>query len=61
LVKAWQAKSKGEQNANKLVEIHLQLNSRLDELIKASKAQGRIDERDSHTIVVNGVPDVKNP
>jgi hypothetical protein len=38
---------KSRQNANKLVNIHLQLNSRLDELIKAANAQGRQDERNS--------------
>jgi hypothetical protein len=30
----------------KLNGIHLQLNSRMDQLIEASKAQGRQDERD---------------
>lgn len=30
----------------KLNDIHLSMNSRLDELVKASNAQGRQDERD---------------
>jgi hypothetical protein len=34
-------------NGKKLSEVHLSLNSRLSELVKSSKAQGRQDERDS--------------
>jgi hypothetical protein len=34
-------------NRGKIKEIHLSINSRLDELIKASVAQGRQEERDS--------------
>ena len=39
-----------------VVEVHLSLNSRLTELVVASKAQGRQDERDSHSVTVEGVP-----
>jgi hypothetical protein len=34
------------RNGDKIREVHLSLNSRLTELVKASKAQGRQDERD---------------
>ena len=40
----------------KLKALHHEMNSRLTELIKASIAQGRQDERDSHTVTVEGVP-----
>jgi hypothetical protein len=33
-------------NGKKLNEVHISLNSRLSELVKSSKAQGRQDERD---------------
>jgi hypothetical protein len=39
-----------------IVEVHLSLNSRLSELVAASKAQGRQDERDAHSVTVPGVP-----
>ena len=35
------------RNASKINEVHLSLNSRLTELISASHAQGRQDERDA--------------
>lgn len=43
----------------KLIDIHLTMNSRLDELIRASKAMGRQEERDSHSVTVPGIP--RNP
>jgi hypothetical protein len=55
-VKAWQGKKLSAENGAKLIDIHLTMNSRLDELIKASRAQGRQEERDSHQITVQGVP-----
>ena len=33
------------KNGNRIQDVHLSLNSRLSELIHASKAQGMIDER----------------
>jgi hypothetical protein len=36
----------------KIRELHLTMNSRLDQLIKASLAQGRQDERDSQKGIV---------
>jgi|HubBroStandDraft_6_1064221.scaffolds.fasta_scaffold1330958_2 hypothetical protein len=35
------------RNGDKLKEIHLTMNSRLDELVRASKAVGAQEERDS--------------
>lgn len=46
-------------NRGKLHEVHLSLNSRLDELVKASISSGRQLERDSHMITVPGVPEKK--
>ena len=43
-------------NANRIQDVHLSLNSRLDQLVNASLAQGRQDERDSHSVTVAGVP-----
>ena len=43
-------------NGNKIQDVHLSINSRMDQLVKASKAQGRQDERDSRSITVEGVP-----
>jgi hypothetical protein len=43
-------------NNNKLKEIHLTMNSRLDELVKASVDVGAQRERDLHSITVQGVP-----
>jgi hypothetical protein len=40
----------------KLNEVHKAVNSRLDQLVLASKAQGRQDERDAHSVTVAGVP-----
>jgi hypothetical protein len=37
------------RNGNKIQDVHLSLNSRLSELVLASKAQGRQDERDSRS------------
>jgi hypothetical protein len=45
-VKAWQAKKGADQNKAAILEVHLSMNSRMDELIRASRAQGRQDERD---------------
>jgi hypothetical protein len=44
------------RNGTKIQDVHLSINSRMDQLVKASKAEGRQDERDSHTITVQGVP-----
>lgn len=41
---------------HKIQEVHIGINSRMDQLVAASKAQGRQDERDSHSITVDGVP-----
>jgi hypothetical protein len=46
----------GILNHGKLTDIHLSLNSRLDQLVKASSDSGRQAERDAHTITVQGVP-----
>jgi hypothetical protein len=35
------------KNGTKIQEVHLGINSRMDELVRASKAQGRQDERDA--------------
>jgi hypothetical protein len=40
----------------KLMDIHLTMNSRLDQLVKAAEAVGAQKERDSHSIIVPGVP-----
>ena len=40
----------------KLDDIHKTMNSRLDQLVLAAKAQGRQDERDAHSVTVPGVP-----
>jgi hypothetical protein len=45
------------RNGNKIHDVHVGINSRMDELVKASKAQGRQDERDSHSITVQGFPE----
>jgi hypothetical protein len=34
-------------NADRINQVHLSINSRMDQLVAASKAQGRQDERDS--------------
>ena len=44
------------KNGNKIQDVHLSLNSRLTELVTASIAQGRQDERDSKSVTVEGVP-----
>jgi|HubBroStandDraft_6_1064221.scaffolds.fasta_scaffold191394_5 hypothetical protein len=46
------------RNGNKIQDVHLSLNSRLSELVVAAKAQGRQDERDAHSVTVEGVPKV---
>ena len=43
-------------NSAKIQDVHVSLNSRLSQLVDASKAQGRQDERDSHSVTVAGVP-----
>jgi len=43
-------------NRSKITEVHLSVNSRLDHLVIAAKAEGRQQERDSHSITVPGVP-----
>ena len=40
----------------KLKEMHLTMNSRLDQLITAARAEGRQTERDSHSVTVPGEP-----
>lgn len=42
---------------HKIQEVHIGINSRMDQLVAASKAQGRQDERDSHSITVQGFPE----
>lgn len=49
----------GILNHGKLTNIHLSLNSRLDQLVSASKDSGRQAERDANSITVPGVPKVK--
>jgi len=44
------------RNGTKIQDVHLSLNSRLSELVIAAKAQGRQDERDSHSVTVPGEP-----
>ena len=46
------------RNGSKIQQVHIGINSRMDELVKASKAQGRQDERDAHSVTVEGVPKV---
>ena len=41
----------GKKNAAAIHEVHLSLNSRLDELIKASRSAGQIEERDNQRAV----------
>jgi hypothetical protein len=45
----------------KVQEVHLSINSRMDQLVKASVAVGAQEERDKHTITVQGVPDERQP
>ena len=40
---------KEEEIKNQVHEVHIGINSRMDELVKASKALGRQEERDSRT------------
>lgn len=47
------------RNGSKIQDVHLSINSRMDQLVAASKAQGRQDERDSKSITVEGVPKVE--
>ena len=44
------------RNGSKIQQVHIGINSRMDELVKASKAQGRQDERDANSVTVIGVP-----
>ena len=46
-------------NGNKIQDVHLSINSRMDQLVEASKAQGRQDERDAHSVTVEGVPRIE--
>lgn len=43
-------------NSAKIQAVHLSINSRMDQLVQASLAQGRQDERDAHSVTVEGVP-----
>lgn len=47
---------KGNKIQEAVREVHISLNSRLTELVAASKAQGRQDERDSRMVTVEGMP-----
>ena len=49
------------RNGTKIHDVHIGINSRMDELVKASKAQGRQDERDAHSVTVEGVPRLNEP
>jgi hypothetical protein len=40
----------GRHNANKLQSMHVDLNSRVDQLVKASKDTGRIEEQNKGTV-----------
>lgn len=44
------------KTVSKIQEVHVGINSRMDQLVAASKAQGRQDERDAHSVTVQGVP-----
>jgi len=44
------------KNGARIQDVHLSINSRMDQLVQASKAQGRQDERDSKSITVEGIP-----
>ena len=46
----------GFHNKNKLQALHIDVNSRLSQLIIASRAEGAQTERDKHTITVPGIP-----
>lgn len=46
----------GARIVSKIDGVHLELNSRLSQLVAASNAQGRQDERDSRSVTVEGVP-----
>jgi hypothetical protein len=48
-------------NRGKINEVHLSINSRLDQLVKAAHAEGRQQERDSHSVTVPGVPQTPLP
>lgn len=41
------------RNAAKIQDVHISLNSRLSELIAASKTQGRQDERDAQALIAS--------
>jgi hypothetical protein len=45
-VASWQAARATTQVGSKVREVHLSLNSRLDELLLAARAEGRQQERD---------------
>ena len=44
------------RNGGKIQSVHLSINSRMDQLVAASKAQGRQEERDAHSVTVEGIP-----
>jgi hypothetical protein len=44
------------RNGSKIQDVHVSINSRMDQLVRASKAEGRQDERDSQSVTVPGVP-----
>jgi hypothetical protein len=47
------------KNGSAIKEVHLSLNSRLDELVAASKALGIIEERDKNAVVAQITADAK--
>ena len=42
---------------SRVVELDIKVDGRLTDLLKATNAQGRQDERDSQSITVKGVPE----
>ena len=44
------------KNGHGIKDVHLSINSRMDQLVQASKAEGRQAERDAHSVTVEGVP-----
>jgi hypothetical protein len=44
---------------DRVVALDVKVDGRLTELLAATNAQGRQDERDSHSITVRGVPETK--
>jgi hypothetical protein len=56
LVVAFRTGKKTEAIMDKTVELNVKVDGRLDQLLQATNAQGRQDERDSRSIVVEGIP-----